>query len=142
MRNLTVYGSLLEGMGNWYHILNNENAKKIDSHIIEGPYVMVSYGAFPGIVVHDAITSKIRVETFLVTDAVYQRVERLEGFMGQDNPNNFYNKRKIETPFGESEIYVLNHAGKVPDKVIVPPAEDGIVDWRVYVQNRNKSKDV
>jgi len=127
---VTVYGSLLEGFGNWRYHLNNSSSVKLGEHLLEGPYKMVSFGGFPGLIVDESLTSKVFVETYEVTEDVYRSIERLEGFHEQDSPHNFYNKRAVETPFGKSEVYIIERSDS--DRNLVPIDEDGVINWRKY----------
>lgn len=123
MKKITVYGSLLEGLGNWKWHLDNEESTKLGEHILEGGFKMISLGGFPGLIPDDKSTSKIFVETYEVSDKVYASVERLEGYP------NFYGRTPVETPFGPSAVYTLpNGYGNN----LVPEDENGIVNWRKY----------
>jgi gamma-glutamylcyclotransferase (GGCT)/AIG2-like uncharacterized protein YtfP len=126
MKKVTVYGSLLEGLSNWHYHLDNEESTKLGEHILEDNLVMVSFGGFPGLVVDNNVKNNIFVETYEVTDKVYKSIERLEGYP------HFYDRRSIQTPFGDSEIYVLAHAGNYEEKTLVPKDENGVINWRKY----------
>lgn len=126
MRKITVYGSLLEGLGNWKWHLDNEESTKLGEHVLEDNVVMISFGGFPGLIVDESVKNKIFVETYEVTDNVFKSVERLEGYP------TFYNRRKVETPFGESEIYVLASARDYSDKNLVPAGDDEVINWKKY----------
>ena len=121
---VTVYGSLLKGLGNWHWHLNNPNSMLLGEHTINGGFVMVSLGGFPGLIPDEKSDSKIFVETYEVTEDVYKSIERLEGYP------HFYDKRKVQTPFGESEVYVLGD-NYYREHALVPET-DGIVNWRKY----------
>jgi gamma-glutamylcyclotransferase (GGCT)/AIG2-like uncharacterized protein YtfP len=125
-KKITVYGSLLEGLGNWKWHLDNKESKKLGEHILEGGFKMISLGGFPGLIPDEKVNNKIFVETYEVSDNVFKSVERLEGYP------SFYNRRKVETPFGESEIYVLASARDYSDKNLVPAGEDEVINWRKY----------
>jgi gamma-glutamylcyclotransferase (GGCT)/AIG2-like uncharacterized protein YtfP len=126
MRRVTVYGSLLEGLGNWYGFL--KGSTKLGEHVLEDNLVMISLGGFPGLIVDEDVTNKIFVETYEVTEEIYKAIERLEGYP------NFYNRRHIETPWGISEIYTLNSArGVYGYRNLVPKGEGDIINWRNYV---------
>ena len=129
MRLVTVYGSLLEGLGNWKWHLDNSESKKLGEHILVGKFQMVSMGGFPGLIPDSTMSedNKIFVETNEVTDRVYASIERLEGYP------SFYGRTDIETPFGPSAVYTLSGSryGMSNDR-LVPKDEDGIVNWRKY----------
>ena len=127
MRKITVYGSLLEGLGNWYGFLNNPESTKLGEHVLEDNLVMVSFGGFPGLIVDEKVNNKIFVETYEVTDRVFHSVERLEGYP------SFYTRRAISTPYGDSEIYVLaNTKGEYNTRNLVPKGEDDVINWKNY----------
>lgn len=128
MKLITVYGSLLEGLGNWEWCLNNKESEKLGEHIVEGPFSMVSFGGFPGLVIDKSKNNKIFVETYRVSDRVYNDVEMLEGYP------SFYRREAVNTPFGDSEIYVLNriYTNESTIKNLVPTGEDGVINWRKY----------
>jgi len=94
-----VYGSLREGMGN-HRVLGG--AKKMGQFTIpEGVYYMVSLGGFPGLIPHRG-GSEIVAEVYSCNEEQYQAVEWLEGYP------NFYDREKIDTPWGEGEVYTLD----------------------------------
>lgn len=125
MRKITVYGSLLEGLGNWKWHLDNDQSTKLGEHVLNGGFKMISLGGFPGLIPNEESTDQIFVETYEVTDSVFKSVERLEGYP------NFYQRTKVDTPYGESEVYTLN--GREYDvNRLVPADEEGIINWRKY----------
>lgn len=124
MKKITVYGSLLEGLGNWKWHLDNDESIKLGEHILEGGFKMISMGGFPGLIPDDTVNNKIFVETYEVSDKVFASVERLEGYP------SFYGRTAIETPFGSSEVYTLARNG-YSDKY-VPEDENGVINWRKY----------
>jgi gamma-glutamylcyclotransferase (GGCT)/AIG2-like uncharacterized protein YtfP len=129
MKKITVYGSLLEGLGNWKWHLDNDESTKLGEHVLEDNLVMVSFGGFPGLIVDNNVRNKIFVETYEVSDRVFKSVERLEGYP------SFYDRRTIPTPYGASEIYVLVNTDDYSHKSLVPEGADGVINWRNY---RNK----
>lgn len=122
---VTVYGSLLKGLGNWHWHLNNPESELLGEHTLDGGFVMVSLGGFPGLIPDKKSEDTIFVETYEVSDKVYKSIERLEGYP------SFYDKAKVETPFGESEVYVLGD-NYYRETNLVPKDEEGIVNWRKY----------
>lgn len=122
---VTVYGSLLKGLGNWHWHLNNKDSKLLGEHVLNGGFIMVSLGGFPGLIIDEKSDSKIFVETYEVSDVVYRSIERLEGYP------SFYGKKEIDTPFGKSEVYILGD-NFYRERAIVPTDSEGIVNWRKY----------
>ena len=129
---VTVYGSLLKGLSNWHWHLNNPESKLLGEHTLNGGFVMISLGGFPGLIPDDKSKDSIFVETYEVTDNVYKSIERLEGYP------SFYNKAKIETPFGDSEVYVLSD-NYYRETNLVPMDETGVINWRKYRNERQKN---
>jgi len=126
MKKITVYGSLLSGLGNHGLIANPETAVLLGEHTIEDNLIMVSLGGFPGLIVTPEKKNVIHVETYEVTDSVFAKVERLEGYP------HFYTRYPIKTPFGDSEVYVLANAREYGAERVVPADENGVVNWRKY----------
>lgn len=124
MKRITVYGSLLEGLGNWKWHLDNDESTKLGEHVLEGNFKMISLGGFPGLIVDKDVNNKIFVETYEVTDKVFASVERLEGYP------SFYGRTAIETPYGPSEVYTL--ARNSYSDNLVPEDENGVINWRKY----------
>jgi gamma-glutamylcyclotransferase (GGCT)/AIG2-like uncharacterized protein YtfP len=125
-KKITVYGSLLEGLGNWKWHLDNKESKKLGEHVLEGPFQMISLGGFPGLIIDEDADNKIFVETYEVSDGVFKSVERLEGYP------NFYDRYPIETPFGNSEVYVLANCSYKNYNHPVPEDENGVINWKKY----------
>lgn len=131
MKLITVYGSLLKGLGNWLWHLNNPESELLGEHTLNGGFVMISLGGFPGLIPDEKSDSEIFVETYRVSDNVYKSIERLEGYP------SFYDKRVVNTPFGESEVYVLGDRYYNESK-IVPKDDTGVVNWRKYRLNHER----
>ena len=126
MKKITVYGSLLKGLGNHGILADPETATLLGEHTIEDNLYMISLGGFPGLLVSKEEVSVIHVETYEVTDAVFQRVERLEGYP------NFYTRYPVKTPFGDSEVYVLARDSYYDRGTRVAKDENGIVNWKKH----------
>jgi gamma-glutamylcyclotransferase (GGCT)/AIG2-like uncharacterized protein YtfP len=124
-KRITVYGSLLKGLGN-SGLLANDESILLGEHVIEDNLTMISLGGFPGLIITPEQTSKIHVETYEVSDMVFRRVEHLEGFP------TFYNRKSVSTPYGESEVYVLANASRYSEDRLVPADENGVINWRKY----------
>ena len=102
---VAVYGSLRRGFGN-NDLLST--SRFLGEEWIEGNYTMYNLGFYPGVVEGSTEPNKIRVEVYEVEDDVLARLDRLEGFRGDDNPNNFYNRKVVKTSHGDTYIYFLN----------------------------------
>ena len=125
-KRITVYGSLLKGLGNSGILSNPEESTLLGEHTIEDNLIMVSLGGFPGLIISPEQTNKIHVETYEVSDKVFARVERLEGYP------TFYTRKSVVTPYGESEVYVLANASRYSEDRLVPSDENGIINWKKY----------
>ncbi|MFW6226090.1 MAG: gamma-glutamylcyclotransferase family protein [Nanoarchaeota archaeon] len=103
MNKIFVYGTLLSGEGNWKYYL--KDAKLLGEETLDGDFTMVSLGGFPGVIP----TGKgvVKGEVYEVDDLTYQEIERLEGYH-PDPKIAFYSKMKVDTKFGEAEMYILD----------------------------------
>ena len=108
MRQLAVYGSLLEGFGNNGLL---RDSKKLSSEVVDIPFKMISLGGFPGLIPAEE-NHNIYIEVWGVDDRTYSRVEILEGYP------SFYQKSVINTSLGECEVYVLNDPRYQSDSII------------------------
>ncbi len=102
-------------------------------------YTMYSLGGFPGVV--EGGTTSIVYEVFGVIDSKNNKTEKyvegLEGWRGEqyndpDSPySNMYNKKMVNTPYGNGTMYIYNTKRKLTSIV-----EDG--DWTKYVKARQQ----
>lgn len=101
---LFVYGTLLTGEGNHGCLLGEEHHELLGKDSIKGHYELVSLGGFPGLIPlsPESKEKEIFGEVYAVDNEAYKRVERLEGYP------SFYDKLKVDTKFGEAEVYVLD----------------------------------
>lgn len=114
-----VYGTLKRGFGNNRLLAD---AKFIGTHTTEPEYTMYSSGGFP--IVKTGGETSIKCELFATTDpAVINHVNMLEGYRGKDDPNNWYDRKTINTAFGDAEMYVMH---EVPSRM--PVVEGG--EWK------------
>lgn len=103
MHKIFVYGTLKSGYGNNRLI---EHANKLGEHTVEaGRYCLVDLGPFPAVMPVDEISglapTKVTGEVWEVDDQTFERVDGLEGYP------HFYNREKIQTPFGEAWMYFM-----------------------------------
>lgn len=131
---IVVYGSLIEGLGNHHRISQyGKNAyEKLGEDVIKDNFTLVSLGGFPGLIPNTKMDIGVKVEVYSVNKEVYRSVEILEGFYGQDSPSNFYNKYKVQTKFGEGEVYVLDDSYLKNHEVV----ESG--DWKEYLNEHKR----
>ena len=114
---LFVYGSLLSGMGN-HALLDNVESDLISEFTTESEFTLRDLGYYPGVRL-DGNTA-IKGELYSVSEAVWERVEHLEGYP------SFYDRTPLYTPYGTAQMYFLAEED-VSDRVIV---ESG--DWKEY----------
>lgn len=137
MKLVTVYGSLLSGMGNWAWCLNNDRCILLGGHVIEENLGMLNLGSFPGLI-HTTTKNKIFVETYSVPDDIYKRIEQLEGYRPGSEDYNLYNKFLLETPYGSSELYVYNDREHGNIKGLMEPNDGDIINWKKYKLEKQK----
>lgn len=101
-----VYGSLKKGYGN-HRLINNDNCEFLGTTLTEPKFSLYSLGAFPGL--KENGETAVEIEVYEVkTKEQEARLDGLEGYMGEGNPHNFYNKIVIPTEFGDAFIYTFN----------------------------------
>lgn len=126
MHKVFVYGSLLSGMGNNGLL---RSSKYLGKATTSPEFQMLDIGWFPG-VVEDPSGIAIHGEVYEVSDETLARLDRLEGFRSHDPENGLYNRKTIETPFGEAIIYIYNnHLSR--DKNFVTNG-----DWRTHYNRK------
>lgn len=110
---IAVYGTLLSGYGNHAYYLKNKSTF-IGNHMTEPKYTMYNTGGFP--IVSPKGSTPIECEIYEIRQqGVLERVHSLEGFRGIiDDPNNWYNMKKIDTPYGEAYMYVQEKETNLP----------------------------
>jgi gamma-glutamylcyclotransferase (GGCT)/AIG2-like uncharacterized protein YtfP len=123
-----VYGSLRKDLHN-HKILGN--SKLIGTFNTIPEYTMYDLGTYPGIV-PDGNTS-IFIEVYDVSETVLDKLDTLEGYHTFNSTHNHYNRRKIESPYGEMYIYFYNdkHRYKSNDTKIVVSG-----DWKDYNETK------
>jgi gamma-glutamylaminecyclotransferase len=125
MHKVFVYGSLLSGMGN-HHIV--EKSKCLGITRSPKGFSMLDLGSFPGVV--EGEVGDVIGEVYEVDDITFARLDRLEGYNPFNPTHGLYNRRSINTEFGEAFIYVYNnHYGRG-----ISPVENG--DWRTHYQTK------
>lgn len=105
MTLIAVYGTLMEGQGNWNWAINPQ--KTIERIELPG-WEMMTCGGFPGCRPTDDKNKTIQVDLFDVTDAQLARIDNLEGYNPEREHNGFYERMTVETPHGEAFIYKYN----------------------------------
>lgn len=122
---VAVYGSLLSGLGN-HSVIESKNTELLGEFETDPVYSMYDLGYYPGLK-EDGKTS-VKLEVYAVDDITAGRVDRLEGYT-EGVKATFYDKKVINTPFGEAGIYTY-----VPlvnkDRLV----ESG--DWRSHLNKK------
>jgi gamma-glutamylcyclotransferase (GGCT)/AIG2-like uncharacterized protein YtfP len=97
-----VYGTLKQGFGNNRLLAE---AEFLGEFRTEPKYSMYSLGGFPAVTLQG--NTALTVQVYKTSDPdVVDRVNSLEGFTGvKDDPNNWYDTKTIETPYGEAEMF-------------------------------------
>ena len=105
---VAVYGTLRKESGNHRILSSSPTAQFVGMHVTEPKYTMYSLGGFPG--VKENGETAIITEIYSVEDEfTKRRLDALEGYTPGNEDNNFYNKVKINTEFGEAEMYIYNY---------------------------------
>jgi len=104
-RLLFVYGTLLEGHGNWRYFLEGKS-KKLGEHITEPEFTMLHLGGYPGVVPNG--NTSIHGEVYEVDEPTFRSIDSLEGYYENNPENGLYNRQLINTPYGEAWIYIFN----------------------------------
>lgn len=127
---VAVYGSLRRLLGN-HGLL--ENSTYLGEEWTGEGYKMISLGGFPGVLL-DETAGKIKIEVYEVDAMTASRLDMLEGYHGENNPNNFYNRETIETVHGDAFIYYINDRYNESTNEIVTTG-----DWTEYYMNKKKT---
>lgn len=122
---IAVYGSLLVGLHNHSVISQHgkDSYKLLGEDVIRDNFTLISlHDSFPGLIPNTDKDIPVKIEVYRVNEAVYQSVERLEGYP------SFYDKHLVDTKFGQAEVYVLGE-----EYLSYPIVESG--DWKGYLEN-------
>lgn len=122
---VAVYGSLRKGLHN-HRLLQGE--KFVGQFETDPLYSLIDLGSFPGLL-KDGNTA-VLMEVFEVNADKLKKLDSLEGYHGKGE-NNFYNREKIESPFGELYTYFYNRSS---DLIKSKAIENG--DWSDYVKTK------
>jgi len=89
----------------------------------EPKFDFFSFGLFPGLKENGNIS--IRMEVYEINDETLSKIDSIKGVINAKNPTNYYDRIKIQTPYGTAYTYItnLNTSGK-------PRIHNG--DWKIY----------
>jgi len=122
---VAVYGSLRKGLHN-HSLLNGETF--VGQFETDPEFSLVDLGSFPGLL-KDGNTA-VLMEVYEVDATKLKRLDGLEGYRGK-NSNNFYNREKIESPFGPLFTYFYNKNSELIKANIISTG-----DWTDYVRTK------
>jgi len=122
---ISVYGTLRQGGSNNYLL---KDSKFIGEFKTEPIFDLYSLGAFPGLKLNG--NTSVTMEVYEVDEQTAKRVDQLEGYKEGIKPF-FYDKIKLETPYGESSVYIYVNGVQYHNKI-----ESG--DWIEYVKKSKK----
>lgn len=125
---LAVYGTLRRECGNNKHFLSEAEFKGEFSS--EPVYGLYSLGGFPGLK-EDGNTS-VKMEVFAVNEDEALRVDALEGYSVNREPH-FYNKKEIETPWGDAHVYVYVRDVEKRDLIESGDWLNRVKDARIFI---------
>ena len=136
--NIFVYGSLRKGFFNYEKYLEGKVAKIKPAILKNMDLYHMPYKGYPAIIPG---TSEVLGEIIVVNDyeSTIPPIDKMEGFIGEGNPNNEYHKKLLEVELlntGEKEkcyVYFYNKDkdNLFNDKAIHIP--DG--NWAKYMLN-------
>lgn len=128
---VAVYGSLRKGLHNYKSYLEDKkDVKFVGTFETDPVFTMIDLGSYPGVI--PGGDTSIKMEVFDVTcPKIREDLDQLEGFIEKDNPNNFYNRTIINTPFGKALTYYYNEELKPSHELVV----NG--DWYDYYNYTN-----
>lgn len=124
-----VYGSLRQELGN-NPVIQSPSTKYLGDFKSEPVYGLYDLGYYPGL--KENGNTSVTMEVFSVDDEVARRVDGLEGYH-PDREATFYDKKTIDTPWGEASVYIY-----VPNVREDKLVESG--DWKEhYLEKRELS---
>jgi gamma-glutamylaminecyclotransferase len=125
---VAVYGSLKQGYGN-HGLLERGQAELIGLGTTSlSTFEMISFGAFPGLIINPSSHNKVGVEVYKVNELTFNRLDGLEGYPHFYNRDIFQIELDDKTPL-TAWMYYLNEKADGNRKVMVEPDVDGILRW-------------
>lgn len=129
---VAVYGTLRKGQRAHYILQDEIYLGKFES---EPKYTMASIGnSFPGVKLegNTSVTFEVYDEISL---KVLEKLNQLEGYKKHGDPNNMYDRKFINTPWGKALFYVYNSNFNKNNTIITSG------DWVDYHTNKLKFKE-
>ena len=118
---VVVYGTLRTGYyNNKYHL---SDQKFLGEFKTKSKFTMFSFGGFPGLL--DKGNTSIFCEVYQIDNLnTFNNLDRLEGYP------EFYNRKKIDTPWGKAWIYYIEEASNEYSNGNYPLIKSG--DWNEF----------
>lgn len=117
---VAVYGSLRKTMGNHYILASSEFIGEAKEEV---PYYMIDLGFFPALIKDYEKKNPIVFEVYNVKDFTLSTLDYLEGFRGEKDPGNFYDRTTIKLTIDGKEydcyVYYLQGGEFKKNKNIV-----------------------
>lgn len=123
-----VYGSLREGLSN-HKILGN--SKLVGTFQTLPEFSMYDLGSYPAII--NKGNTSISVEVYEVAEHTLEKLDCLEGYYSFNSATNHYNRRKIDSPYGEIYVYLYNDV--LENLNLQKIVESG--DWKDYHETKH-----
>ena len=98
---VAVYGTLKRGFHNHFLL---EDSEYLGVDRIKG-YSMHSMGYYPAVVTSEDENDLISVEVYEVDAETLAALDTLEGYGGFASKDNMYNRKQIETVYGDTHFY-------------------------------------
>lgn len=140
--NLFVYGSLIEGFFNYDKYLKGKVVEKRAAKLENMQLYHMPYKGYPAILKgQNSILGEIMVINEDNYEATMEAMDKMEGFISENNPENEYNKVILEVEDIESnkkEMCYVYFYNKEKDKLFDNEAiylPEG--DWKKYMLTNN-----
>jgi len=104
MHRVFVYGTLKRGHGNWHHFLKDDAA--FVGHAITVKEFSMIAGGFPVVLDCDGNRGQIKGEVYDVDDETLRRLDGLEGFRGEGDPTNMYDRKLTEVQIWDGKALI------------------------------------
>lgn len=125
-----VYGTLKQGHGNWQRLLKDRSTFVGHAQTAD-KFSMVNFGA--PVVFRVPAVAPVRGEVYRVSDRVLSDLDRLEGFRGEGERNN-YDRAEIDVLVAQvpEPLKALIYLSERPlsyRTMMVEPDGDGLLTW-------------
>jgi gamma-glutamylcyclotransferase (GGCT)/AIG2-like uncharacterized protein YtfP len=104
-----VYGTLKRGHGNWFHFLKDDAA--FVGHAITVKEFSMIAGGFPVVLDCDGNRGQIKGEVYDVNDKTLSALDGLEGFRGEGDPTNMYDRKLTDVQIWDGKALITEAVG-------------------------------